>query len=314
MNSTPEENKYEKHDGTPVSFYFNEPELSLPVLERDEQDKLFVEMNSIKAGKKKQKIRTKIINHNLKLVALISKDYERLGLERADLISEGNFGLMIAVDRFSTKRNCKFSHYAGIWIRQRMMRALVNKGRTIRLPYRVLSLKIAITKFVEAFSGDNGRPPTITEISKKLKVPFKKVKDIESVQLYSSSLNAKINSPDGNNEDVGNLIPDPVNLPADKIALARENIYLLNKFLAQLEPRDKDIVSKRFGVGRNKESTLDEIGSIYGITKERVRQIEEKALIKLRKMVKNEMKIKFSTSDKPFDFKNFDIMNSIRRK
>lgn len=301
----------QKQNGTSISYYFNEPQLSLPVLERAEQDELFLKMNSSKTDKSKQKIRNKIIDHNLRLVALLSKDYEGLGLERSDLISEGNTGLMIAVDRFDTKKNCKFSHYAGIWIRQRMMRALVNKGRTIRLPYRILSLKLAVTKFIEFFRGNKGKDPSDFEIAKNFKITIKKVKSLSDVQIYSSSLNARVNGVDGNNEEVGNLIADQVNLPVDEVVLAKENINLLNKFLGKLNTRDKDVICKRFGMNINKESTLGEIGSIYGVTKERIRQIEEKALLKLRKMIKNEMKVKLPKKDKSYDFRKFDVIDPL---
>ena len=310
MNNKTEEYKRGMNEDTLLSLYFRESELNLPILERCVQDELFAKMNSTKKEEEKQKIRNEIINHNLKLVVLIAKDYDRLGLEKADLISEGNLGLMVAVDRFDTSKNCKFSHYAGIWIRQRIRKALVAKGRTIRLPYRALSLKIDMTKFMESFKGKYGRLPSDFEVAKKLKISLKKVKSLSEIQINIPSLNALVGNGDGNIEEIGNIVPDAINLPADEMALAKENIDILNKFLGKLNERDRDVIFKRFGVNKNKESTLEEIGHIYGVTKERVRQIEEKALLKLRKMIKSEMKVRLPALG-AFDFRSFDVIDPL---
>lgn len=280
-----------EEDRDSLSLYFREKALVDPILEKSEEKALFIELRKTKDEKRKMEITEKLIHHGLRLVVLISKDYERFGLERGDLISEGNIGLQIAVNRYDPTQTCKFSYYAGIWIRQKMTRALTNKSRTIRLPNRVVSLKIAMLKYKTKFSKKFSRSPEVEDYCAEFKVCERRVKEVLDCDFSSRSLNSFTVGKNGDKVELGNTLLDSSAFRADYAAMSKENLELLFVFINKLDNKEKDIISRRFGLEKHEPTTLEAIGKNYDVTRERIRQIEAKALLKLKEMMRKEMAI-----------------------
>ena len=236
-----------------------------------------------------------LIKSNLRLVIKIANDYKMLGLDLSDLINEGNIGLIKAVDKFKLDKGAKLSHYAGFWIKQSIMRALANTGRTIRLPAGAVQQKLKILKYINKFEEENNRKPTNKEIAKKFNLSLERVLLLQESSLNILSLNNPLkkdsfNGDDGDSE-VGDQIFDPLNLDPSAATELLNNNTILNKCLDKLTYREKYIIKKRFGFNERKPQTLEVIGKKFGITRERIRQIELIAMRKLKRMVNKEMKI-----------------------
>lgn len=280
-----------EEDRDSLSLYFREKALVDPILEKSEEKALFIELRKTKDEERKREITEKLIHHGLRLVVLISKDYERFGLEREDLISEGNIGLQIAVERYDPTNVCKFSYYAGIWIRQKMTRALTNKSRTIRLPNRVVSLKIAMLKYKTKFSKKFSRSPEVEDYCAEFKVCERRVKEVLDCEFSSQSLNSFTVGKNGDKVELGHTLLDSSAFRADEVAMSKEKLELLVVFLNKLDNKEKDIISRRFGLDNHEPTTLEAIGKNYDVTRERIRQIEAQVIAKLKDMMSKEMKI-----------------------
>jgi RNA polymerase primary sigma factor len=250
--------------------------------------------------KKGKEARELLIKSNLRLVIKIAHDYKTLGLDLADLISEGNIGLIKAVDKFKLDKGAKLSHYASFWIKQSVMRALANSGRTIRLPAGAVQQKLKILKYASRFEGKNNHKPSNQEIAKYLKLSVDRVVLLQEALLTVPSLNVPLKTDgggvsNGGNEGVGTEIGDHVAdvLIANPSVLAEKNSNnrVLNKCLNKLDHREKYIIQKRFGFNELKPHTLEVIGKKFGITRERIRQIETIAMKKLKRLMGKEMKI-----------------------
>jgi RNA polymerase primary sigma factor len=250
--------------------------------------------------KKGKEARELLIKSNLRLVIKIANDYKTLGLDLADLINEGNIGLIKAVDKFKLDKGAKLSHYGSFWIKQSVMRALANTGRTIRLPAGAVQQKLKILKYAGNFEDENSHKPSSQEIAKHLKLSVDRVVLLQETLLTVPSLNVPLKS-DGagfsnnGNQGVGTEVGDHVAdvLIADPAALAEKNSnnIVLNKCLNKLDHREKYIIQKRFGFNEPKPHTLEVIGKKFGITRERIRQIETIAMKKLKRLMGKEMKI-----------------------
>ncbi len=266
---------------TAMRIYLNQIE-NIPLLSPEEEYELAKIIYEKKRGSKRA--REKMIRSNLRLVINIAKRYMNLGLPFSDLVEEGNIGLMRAVDKFNYKKGYRFSTYASWWIKQAMMRALSNQGKLIRIPVHMFEVINKMRKVKEYLMHTTGKMPTEKEIAKIMKIKVKKVKEVERVAATSSSsLNAPI-SIDGNAE-LMDLIEDVnLKLPHDKI-LERQKYSHIEKFLRFLNPREKTILIMRFGLYDSEPYTLEVVAKKFGITRERVRQIEEGALKKIRKQL-----------------------------
>lgn len=228
-----------------------------------------------------QRAREHMIKANLRLVVKIARDYEGLGLPLLDLINEGNIGLMRAVEKFDPKKGAKLSTYAAWWIKQSIRRALSDQSKTIRLPVHATDKLLSIRRTAMKLEEELGRTPTDEEIGAELDIPPKQVRQLQEAGIRPASLDAPIG------DDESNRIADVV---ADQNAASpyaelesKTNTNLVQELMGDLDPREASILRQRFGLDGGDEKTLEEIGVQFGVTRERIRQIEDKALRKLRK-------------------------------
>jgi RNA polymerase primary sigma factor len=241
--------------------------------------------------KKGIEARETLINCNLRLVIKIAKEFIGSGLDLPDLINEGNTGLMKGVDKFQLGKGAKLSHYSGFWIRQCIMRALANQGRTIRLPQGAVQQKINIIKFRNQFEMDHDRWPSKHEISQGLNLSLDRVILLTQTSLTVPSLNAPCASANSEDTDaeVGDLLPDESFSTPDTNAVVNNDNNLLYSCLDKLDERERYIIEKRFALHSPKSETLEVIGERFGVTRERIRQVETQAINKLKFLLTNKM-------------------------
>jgi RNA polymerase primary sigma factor len=225
--------------------------------------------------------RERMINANLRLVVTIARDYAHLGLALLDLISEGNIGLTKAVERFEPTKGAKLSTYAMWWIKQAIKRALANQSKTIRVPVHLADKLAKMRRVSLRMSEELGREPTDDELAEEIGIDSDKITRLKSVGIRPASLNAPI--VDNDSTEFGDMIGDdeaqtPFELLRDKNLLSE-----VDGLLEALDPREKKIISQRFGLDGGKPKTLEDVGKDFGITRERIRQLQNVALAKLRR-------------------------------
>ena len=247
----------------------------IPLLTADQEKSL---ARKIRRGD--ARARRKMIQSNLRLVINIAKRYSKLGVPMMDLIEEGNLGLIKAVKKFNPYKGYRFSTYAAWWIKQYITRAIANQGKTIRIPVYMTEIINRWKRVTEQLTQKYSRKPKVKEIAKKMRLPMKKVREISEIATKISSLDAPIGD-DGTGQFMDLIEDESSDSPMENVTgtLRRERV---DKLLNRMNEREKKILDLRFGLTDGTTHTLGETAKVFGITRERVRQIESAALDKLK--------------------------------
>ena len=255
----------------------------IPLLSHEEEVKIAkqIKENNSEIAK------STLVNANLRLVVSIAKKYIGRGLSFLDLIQEGNIGLMKAAERFDYEKGYKFSTYATWWIQQSITRAIADKARVIRLPIHMIESLGKIRKATIDLTTELGRTPTKQEVAYKLGLSVSKLTSIIKSAQSTISIETPANQKEDSTKIADYIVDESTIAPSERVS--QENLFEdIQRMLKQLSPKERDILILRYGLDNNGEKkTLDEIGSQYGVSRERIRQIENRAISKLKKLCKN---------------------------
>ena len=254
----------------------------IPLLTGDEEIKLAHRIQKGDATARDQMIRS-----NLRLVVAIARDYANLGLPLLDLVSEGNIGLVKAVERFDPRKGAKFSTYAGWWIKQTIKRALANRANTIRLPTHILHKIRTMQRVSAQLTNDLGREATAEEIGEELGIPGEKIVRLQGVGVRPQSLDAPLGEDEA--AEFGETIPDERAQTPFQVVDDKDFSDRLHMVLKTLNARETTIIAQRFGLDGAPTRPLEQIAEMIGVTRERVRQLEVAALAKLRRALRKQL-------------------------
>jgi len=287
--------KRQSEDRDPLTFYLREI-AQFPLLDMEEDQKIGMQIASLQQEKDRidaedterlQNIDTalcllkqKMVTSNLRLVVSIAKNYQHRGLSLLDLIDEGNIGLLEAVSRFDYSRGFRFSTYATWWIRQAIIKCLADQGRTIRVPVHMLNTIRKCYCASRQMTQELGRPPEVAELAKRLEMSEEKLMRVISFSQNTTSLDVSID--DDNNASLSDVIKDELSPDPFSETSTAAMKEVLTQVLRSLNSREKTVLQLRYGLTGEGPLTLEETGKVLGITRERVRQIQKRALEKLR--------------------------------
>jgi len=249
-----------------------------PLLTRKEENELAAQ---VQRGSKRA--REQMSKANLRLVVKISHDYANFGMPLLDLINEGNIGLMKAVERFNPRKGAKLSTYAALWIKQSIRRALSNQSKTIRLPVHIVDKVHKLNRAIQKLTEKHGREPSDAELAKILEVPTAKVAALRKLGVSPVSLDAPIGDEDDSR--FGDIVQDDGAMTPYELLRVKTMRQEIREQVKYLDPREAEILTLRFGLDGHSPRTLEEVGKRFKVTRERVRQIQEIALRKLRRRV-----------------------------
>lgn len=249
----------------------------VPLLTREEETSLAIE-----AAKGNKAAKNKIVNANLRFVVNIAKKYQNHGLDLPDLISEGNIGLLVAIDKFDVTKGYHFISYAVWWIRQSILKAICEKSRSIRLPLNRANELVRIEHARKAIVGNKTIEQELTEVAQMLNMDKDHVREMINISREMISLDAELSTPENDKTSVGDFIEDTQSeKPEDKVvndSLKEE----INNVLHTLKPNEENVLRLRFGLNGEKPMSLKEVGDVCNLTKERIRQIEKHAILRMQ--------------------------------
>ncbi|MBP1747837.1 MAG: rpoS [Deltaproteobacteria bacterium] len=279
MNGERDSVEYVRYDDIQVERLYMRDLRKLPVI-TVEEEKFYAR----KVAEGNPEARRKMIEANLRLVVKIARRYVNQGLSLLDLIEEGNIGLIKAVEKFNLAKECRFSTYATWWIKQSIERSIANHSRTIRLPVHVSSRVNRISKIISAYVEKHGREPALEEISQESGFRIDFVRNLFTMAIKTYSLESYID--ENSKLTLEEVIPNPDNEEPLSILEHTRRMEEVASWLDALNSDERKVILLRFGLDGDEPQTLEQIGKTFGVTRERIRQIEQKALNKLRKVVK----------------------------
>ncbi len=254
----------------------------VPLLTREEETSLAIE-----AAKGNKAAKNKIVNANLRFVVNIAKKYQNHGLDLTDLISEGNIGLLVAIDKFDVTKGYHFISYAVWWIRQSILKAICEKSRSIRLPLNRANELVRIEHARKSIVGNKTIEQELTEVAEMLNMDKDHVREMINISREMISLDAELNTPENDKTSVGDFIEDTQSeKPEDKVvndSLKEE----INNVLHTLKPNEENVLRLRFGLNGEKPMSLKEVGDVCNLTKERIRQIEKHAILRMQHVTRS---------------------------